>query len=65
MNVWHSDRFHALKEEDRREAATRDLVDDVLLGLFDADSLEPVRQVPVAQVPALQFAVRRWVSIIE
>jgi hypothetical protein len=53
VDVLHADRFHALEEEHGRKPAPRDLVDDVLLGVLDADLLEPVGKIPIAQIPAL------------
>jgi hypothetical protein len=53
VDVLHADRFHALEEEHGRKPAPRDLVDDVLLGVLDADLIEPVGKIPIAEIPAL------------
>lgn len=59
MESVNTDRLHALNEEYGTEASAPNLVRDVALVVLDADHCELGRQVRIAQISALQFALQK------
>jgi hypothetical protein len=52
------DRQHALNKKHRGAAAPGDLIGDVPLGLFHTEWLQLLGQLPVADMPPLQFGLQ-------
>lgn len=56
MDILYADRLHTLQEEHSGEAAPGDLVDEGFFSVPYTDRLEPLGEILIAEVPALQFA---------
>jgi hypothetical protein len=48
VDVLNPDRFHTLQEKASSKAAAGDLIDNVLFGFLDPDSLKPFGKILVA-----------------